>query len=93
MKKIRLQIIAAAAAIFITACATSPTDDGNTIAAANPDGVMCVREPDMGSRLGRRVCTTRAERDAAAQITREEITNRQRSETRVITGAPAGIGN
>lgn len=74
-------------------CAQTPTDaEGNAIAAANDEGVICVKQADMGSRLGKRVCSTRAEREEAARITREEIRNSEHaSQTRrgVTPASPA----
>jgi hypothetical protein len=78
-------IFAASALIFTAVCAQTPADDG--VANANTERVVCVREPDMGSRLGRRVCSTKAERQAAAEIRREGVNT--------ATGGfqPAGAGN
>lgn len=84
-------IFAASALIFTAVCAQTPADDG--VANANTERVVCVREPDMGSRLGRRVCSTKAERKAAADITREEVRSREGVNTATGGFQPAGAGN
>jgi hypothetical protein len=86
-----IRLLAVSSLVFALGCAQTPADeDADGLSASNPEGIMCRREPDMGSRLGRKVCTTKAERDAAAQITREEITNRQRPGTATDSAAPPG---
>ncbi len=77
-----MKITKALATMAITAglaagCASTP-EDGAT--AANTNDVICRNEHVVGSNMPRRICRTKAERDAIAQQTKEEITNRQRSE-------------
>jgi len=75
-------------------CAQTPTDaDGNAVADANSEGVICVNQADMGSRLGKRVCTTRAEREEAARITREAVRNSEHTNPSGGGFTPAGSGN
>jgi len=71
-----LKLLAAASVIFVMGCAQTPADESASV--ANAEGVVCTRSPEMGSRLDRRTCTTRAERAEAARITKEEVINRQR---------------
>jgi hypothetical protein len=90
MNTIRLLAVSCIA-FALLGCAQTPADENaNGLSASNPDGIMCRREPDVGSRLGRQVCTTKAERDEAARITREEITNRQRPGAATDGAAPPG---
>lgn len=78
--------------VAVLGCAETPTDaNGNAI--ANNEGVICVNQADMGSRLGKRVCTTRAEREEAARITREAIHNSDHRTVTPASVAPAGPGN
>jgi len=84
-------IFAASALLFTAGCAQTPAADG--VADANAKRVVCVREPDMGSRLGRRVCSTKAERQAAADITREEVRSRESASATTGGFQPAGAGN
>jgi|GEM_PF-3949472 len=85
------KMLAISSVIFTLGCAQTPADGEKAV--ANTDGVVCSRSPEMGSRLDRRVCTTKAERAEAARITREEITNRQRAGTAKDSSAPVGVGN
>jgi len=84
-------IFAASALLFAAGCAQTPAD--GSVANANPERVVCVREPDMGSRLGKRVCSTKVEREAAADITREEVRNREGVSSTTGGFQPAGVGN
>jgi hypothetical protein len=78
----------------ILGCAQTPMDaDGNPIADANPEGVICVNQADMGSRLGKRVCTTKAEREEAARVTREAIRNSEHTNPSAGGFTPASSGN
>ena len=87
-------LLAASSVFFALGCAQTPADgEADKAAVANVDGVVCSRISDKGSRLDRRVCTTKAERAEAARITREEVTNRQRVGTATDSSAPAGVGN
>ena len=76
-------------------CAQTPTDaEGNAIANADDEGIICVNQADMGSRLGKRVCTSRADREEAARITREEVRNSEHvSQQTTGSAAPAAPGN
>ena len=91
MKTIYLLVATSLSLVLISACAQSPTDGSS--ADANTERVVCVREPDMGSRLGKRVCSTKAEREAAAAITREEIRNKETAGAATGGTQPAGLGN
>ena len=75
-----------------TGCASAPDEN----LAANPDDeIVCTREHVVGSRMPKKVCLTVAERRELARQTKEEITNRQRSDSVIGTGGPdiAGPGN
>ncbi len=94
MKTIRRHVSILAVAVIFAACAETPTDaDGNTVAQANDEGVICESRPTIGSNLGRRACTTRAEREEAARKTREEIRNSERPSQPSGGFEPAGAGD
>jgi hypothetical protein len=78
----------------ILGCAQTPMDaDGNPIADTNSEGVICVNQADMGSRLGKRVCTTKAEREEAARVTREAIRNSEHTNPSAGGFTPASSWN
>ena len=85
------KLLAVASVIFVMGCAQTPADESASV--ANAEGVVCTRSPEMGSRLDRRTCTTRAERAEAARITKEEVTNRQRAGDVTDSIPRAGTGN
>jgi len=89
IKKLLVTSIISAA---VLGCAETPTD-ANGNAVANDEGVICVNQADMGSRLGKRVCTTRAEREEAARITREAVRNSEHTRPTPVGVTPAGPGN
>lgn len=86
-----IKMLAVTGVIFMMGCAQTPANE--SAAAANSEGVICTRSPDIGSRLDRRTCSTRAEREEAARITKEEITNKQRAESVTDSIPRQGAGN
>jgi hypothetical protein len=85
------RLLAASSIIFAMGCAQTPADE--SAAVANADGVICAQDANLGSRLNHRKCTTKAEREEVARITREEITNRQRAGQAIDTAPMASPGN
>jgi len=81
------RILLPIAALVLAACAQSPSeqlaDETETVAAG--EEIVCVREQITGSKMTRKVCTTRAERDRIASMT--ESTNEQRRDR----GASPGL--
>jgi hypothetical protein len=80
--------------VALASCASSSGTSAETVASANDDGVICEKEAKVGSRLGKMVCTTRAEREEAMRITQEQ--RRTRLRTRSGTDEAAGdvsVGN
>jgi hypothetical protein len=78
------QIYLAGLALALASCASSNDTSADAFANTNDDGVICKKEPKVGSKLGKMVCTTRAEREEAARITQEQ--HRTRSRTGVTEG-------
>ncbi|MDH5621652.1 MAG: hypothetical protein OEY74_06185 [Gammaproteobacteria bacterium] len=70
--------------VTLASCASSTAIDTDAVAATDNEGLICRKEPTVGSRLGHTICTTRAEREEAARITREQ--HRTRSRTGVADG-------
>ena len=68
-----------------TASATEPATESADVDAAeisageNPDEIICRREQVTGTNFRRRVCLTRAEREAARKDTQDEMLQRRSS--------------
>lgn len=77
-----------------TACSTTENQQQQAVAAAaNPvdkdglpiltdaqkdAGIICVREPVIGTRISRKNCTTAEQREQAKRIAQEDLANTQR---------------
>jgi hypothetical protein len=85
------------AAIVAAGCAASPStpDDpgGEMVANSESEGVICRRESQVGSRLGRTVCTTREQRERMAEEAREALQGAQQSGPTSGGVEPAGAGS
>jgi hypothetical protein len=80
--------------VALGGCASSAVDaSGERVADADPEGVICANEATLGSRMTHRVCTTRAEREEAARLTREKYRSREHGSPTVDGMKPAGVGN
>ena len=77
-----------------TACSTTETQQQQV--AGNPvdkdglpiltdqqkeDGIICVREPVTGTRISKKSCTTREQREQAKRMSQEDLINSQRRQT------------
>lgn len=84
-------------AIFATGCAESPSaPDGlsdESVSANESEGVICRREAQVGSRLGRTVCTTREQRERAAEEAREALQGAQQDGPTAGSIEPLGTGS
>jgi hypothetical protein len=80
--------------VTLGGCATAEVDDGgNAVADTNPEGIICANEATLGSKMTHRVCTTRAEREEAARLTRERYRSRERGSPAIDGIKPASVGN
>ncbi len=74
--------------IIAAGCASEPSAAGAVAIADNdPERVVCHKDPDIGSRLPKRVCKTVREWDAIAEEEKEDRRNLRRDAV-----APGGGG-
>lgn len=66
------------AAVLTTAAHAEVKKGPQAAAEAAPDDVICTYEKSVGSHIKRRVCATRADRDAQAQADQEAMSKTQR---------------
>ncbi|MCP5092784.1 MAG: hypothetical protein GY949_17875 [Gammaproteobacteria bacterium] len=85
------------AAVLAAGCAASPStpDDpsGEMVSNSESEGVICRRDSQVGSRLGRTVCTTREQRERMAEEAREALQGAQQSGPTSGGVEPAGVGS
>jgi len=85
------------AAMVAAGCAASPsaTDDPSDQMVSNSEseGLICRRDEQVGSRLGRTVCTTREQRERMAEEAREALQGAQQSGPTAGGIEPLGTGS
>ena len=84
------------AILTCTACSTTETQQQQVAPAENPvdkdglpiltdeqkdAGIICVREPVTGTRISKKSCTTREQRENAQRLSQEDLINSQRRQT------------
>lgn len=91
---IQIKLLLVSIFVALGGCATAPVDDGGQpVADTNPEGIICTNEATLGSKMTHRVCTTRAEREEAARLTRERYRSREHGSPSTDGLKPAGVGN
>lgn len=83
-------------AVILTCSACSSTETQQQQVAGNPvdkdglpiltdeqkeAGIICVREPVTGTRISKKSCTTREQREQAQRMSQEDLLNSQRRQT------------
>lgn len=87
MIKLMATLLAASSVAFVAGCASgarhpqveSSTGAAQAVASGNGDDVVCVQQHSTGSHLAHVICTTREEREAGKNTSRNAMRQMQRS--------------